>query len=120
MDLKKPFSVVVCVAVLGFSSLAGAGEYTMTYSKGELRNIQGVKAVHARMVKAAKLYCPTYTEIRSLADVRTCVNGVVSDLVGTVNHSGLTRYHDGDEEISRIVDANIDESSLLQSELDQG
>ncbi|NOX52464.1 MAG: UrcA family protein, partial [Gammaproteobacteria bacterium] len=89
MDVIKPFGVLVCVAVLGFSSLASAGEYTMTYSEGELKNIQGVKAVHARMVKAATRYCPTYTEIRSLADVRTCVNGVVSDLVGTVNHSGL-------------------------------
>lgn len=53
-------------------------------------------------------------------DVRTCVNGVVSDLVGTVNRSGFTRYHDGNEESSSVADVNIDKSSLFQAELDQG
>ena len=53
--------------------------------------------MHARIVKTAKQYCPTYSQIRSHKDVQTCVDGVVSDLVEKVDHPQLSGYHAGEE-----------------------
>ncbi len=90
----KKFALVL-VGVFGFAGVASADEYVLTYSEKELANYTGVKSVHERIVKAAKQYCPTYSQIRSHADVKTCVDGVVEDLVSKVNHPRMTAFHDG-------------------------
>lgn len=93
--MKKLACVLVGVFGVAFVGAASADEYVLTYSEKELGNYNGVKAVHERIVKAAKQYCPTYSQIRSHRDVKTCVDGVVEDLVNKVNHPRMAAYHDG-------------------------
>ena len=94
--MKKFNLALIGVFVMGFGMSAVADEYVLTYSEKELATFGGVADVHARIVKAAKQYCPTYSQIRSHADVKTCVDGVVSDLVLKVNHARMTSFHSGD------------------------
>ena len=89
---KLAFAVI---AVVGFVGTASAEEYVLTYSEKELGDYAGVEAVHQRIVKAAKQYCPTYSQIRSHRDVQACVNDVVQDLVEKVNHPRMSAFHDG-------------------------
>ena len=92
-NFKKVAMVVV--GVVGFSGVASADEYVLSYSEKELGTYNGVQAVHERIVKAAKQYCPTYSQIRNHRDVQSCVDGVVEDLVSKVNHPRMSAFHDG-------------------------
>ena len=95
--MVKKYSAVTLLgaaSVMGASAVA-ADEYVLSYSEKELANFAGVENVHTRIVKAAKQYCPSYSSVRSLADVRTCVDGVVEDLVAKIDHPKMTSYHQG-------------------------
>ena len=65
-------------------------EYALTYSNSELATSEGRQVVYQRIVRAAKRYCPDYGEIRSRRDVRSCVDGVVRDLVSKIPHPEFT------------------------------
>ena len=95
--MKKIAIAFVGFAVLGFGQTALAKEYAMSYSAQELTTAAGVKDVHARIVKVARRYCPTYTKIRDLKEVHQCVADVVEDLVTKVDNPQLTSYHAGDD-----------------------
>ncbi len=97
--MKKLIVILFGVASLGFGQAALAGEYAMSYSANELSNAAGVKSVHARIVKVAKKYCPTYSQIRNNKEVAACIADVVEDLVSKVDHPRLTGYHTGDESV---------------------
>lgn len=86
--------------VVGANASAAGEEYVVSYTYNELTNSRGVEDVHARIVKAAKAYCPTYSQIRNAKDVRVCVDGVVEDLVSKVNHPQLTSYHESGSSVS--------------------
>ncbi len=96
--MKKLIVAAVSIALFGIGGTAAANdEYVLTYSAQELSTFSGVQDVHKRIVKTAKQYCPTYSQIRSHNDMKTCVEGVVSDLVEKVNHPQLSGYHAGEE-----------------------
>ena len=96
--MKKLIVATVSIALFGLGGSAVANdEYVLSYESNELSTFAGVQDVHARIVKTAKQYCPTYSQIRSHADVKTCVDGVVADLVDKVNHPQLSGYHAGEE-----------------------
>ena len=103
--MKKIIVALIGVAFFGFGQTALADEYAMSYSKNELTNVAGVQGVHSRIVKVAKRYCPTYSQIRNHKEVSECVADVVADLVNKVDHPRLTGYHVGDESIS-VADAS--------------
>ena len=90
--LVRVAAVAMFVSALLLSSNAAAEDYVVTYKHAELTNAQGVADVHNRIVKAAKRYCPTYLEIRSHADVQTCVEGVVRDLLAKVDSPTFTAF----------------------------
>jgi len=94
--VKKSIIAIASVAIFSFSQMAMAEDYAINYSNKELSTGAGVANVHARIVKAAKQYCPTYSQIRNHKDVQNCVNGVVEDLVSKVNHPTLSDYDAGD------------------------
>ena len=104
--MKKIAIVFVGFAVLGFGQTALAQEYAMSYSTQELSTAAGVKDVHARIVKVAKRYCPSYSEIRDQKEVDSCVAEVVADLVQKVDNAQLTSFNDGDEGV-RIATTDI-------------
>ena len=97
--MKKLIVLLVGVASLGFGQGALANEYAMSYSANELSSIEGVQSVHARIVKVAKRYCPTYSQVRNNKEVASCISDVVEDLVSKVDHPRLTGYHTGDESV---------------------
>ncbi len=104
--VKKLIVATVSIALFGLGGTAVANdEYVLTYSANELSTFNGVQDVHARIVKTAKQYCPTYSQIRSHADVKTCVDGVVADLVEKVDHPQLSGYHAGEEWVRIAVAA---------------
>ncbi len=88
----------------GCSQVALANEYAMSYSNAELASADGVKDVHERIVKVAKLYCPTYSQVRNHREVRACVDEVVNDLVNKVDHPSLTSFHNTDNSV-RVASA---------------
>ncbi len=101
------FDKGVGVAVLtvgAFATSLGAhgasDDYMVSYSHAELTSAKGGENVHARIVKAAKQYCPTYTQIRSHAEVKLCVDGVVEDLVSKVDHPTLTSLQESGSAIN--------------------
>lgn len=94
-------ALTVSSLTIGLSASADAGEeYMVSYSHTELTSAKGAADVHARIVKAAKNYCPTYSQIRSQAEVKLCVDGVVEDLVSKVDHPTLTSLHESGSAIS--------------------
>ncbi len=104
--MKKIAIAFVGFAVLGFGQTALAEEYAMSYSSQELSTAGGVKDVHERIVKVARQYCPTYSQIRNHKDVDACVDGVVADLVRKVNNAQLSSYHAGEEGV-RFATAGV-------------
>jgi UrcA family protein len=103
-SVKKLIVALIGVAIFGFGQTALADEYAVSYSENELTNVVGVESVHARIVKVAKQYCPTYSQIRNHKEVSACVSDVVVDLVNKVDHPRLSGYHVGDESV-RVADA---------------
>jgi UrcA family protein len=97
--VKKLVIAFASVALFGLSQMAVADDYTLSYSAKELANSDGVTSVHKRIVKAAKDYCPTYSQIRNVRDVQSCVDGVVDDLVNKVGHPRLSSYHANDNSV---------------------
>jgi UrcA family protein len=87
--------VALCASHLSIAQ----NEYAISYSNAELTTFAGVQDVHARIVAAARNYCPSYSQIRSQRDVKSCVEGVVKDLVNKIDHPLLTDYHAGDESV---------------------
>ncbi|MFT7653347.1 MAG: UrcA family protein [Limisphaerales bacterium] len=92
--------VAVVGIFFGMSAVAANHDYTVSYSYTDLTTSQGVENVHKNIVKAAKQYCPTYSQIRSHADVKNCVTGVIEDLVSKVNHPQLTSLHETGSAVS--------------------
>ena len=105
--MKKYASRTCAVAVLGITCFSAAGaiastgakEYQLAYGKQELTTHDGVVGLHERILRTAKQYCPSYSTVRSVRRVQTCVADVANDLVAKVNHPQLTSYHSGDGEL---------------------
>ena len=88
--------LTTAVCALGLASSAFAQDYAVGFEATELNSYAGVKSVHAKIEQTAKEHCPTYRQIRSLADVRTCRAEVVADLVSKVDNPSLTAFHQGE------------------------
>ena len=108
--MKKLFIVMVSASCMAFGAAASADDpknYALTYKADELSNYDGVRDVHARIVKAAKEYCPTYARIRSVREVNACIQDVVADLVAKVDHARLSSYHAGDDYVQVAGSSNV-------------
>jgi len=94
--MKSLVVALVGFAAVGLGQTASAGEYAVSYSNQELTSVTGVENVHERIVRVARRYCPTYTQIRNIREVSACIADVVSDLVDKVDNPRLTSYHTDD------------------------
>ena len=90
----RNFSLAV-VFTMG-ASAAVADDYSFKYSMSDLNTYQGVSQVHKEIQSTAKEHCPSYTKVRSLADVRACREDVANDLVEKIASAKLTAYHNGE------------------------
>ena len=105
---------VVKAAAAGFvlagaalaAPFAAADGYAVSYSVEELKTQKGVEEVHARILQAAKDYCPTYLQSGSKWEMRECMEDVVADLVAQVNHPQLSQLHAGETGVSVAVSAD--------------
>lgn len=85
--------ILVLTAGIAFLPFAQAADrYVLVVQQNELTTTIGLQQVHERMQQAAKEYCPTYLQIRSKADVATCIDGVVEDLTTKIADERLTNY----------------------------
>jgi UrcA family protein len=97
----------LATVVLGFTMFGAAGamadvgakEYSLEYSGQELVTYEGVVELHERILHTAKQHCPSFSVVRSVRRVQTCVSEVADDLVAKVDHPQLTSYHHGDGEL---------------------
>ena len=78
------------------ASSAVADTFELSYSADAVNTYKGVSELHESIVETAKEHCPTYHQVRSLADVRNCQNDVVNQLLEKVNSARLTAYHNGE------------------------
>ena len=90
------------VCLFASSAAIAQSDYVIKYKVSELESVQGLNDVYKRIQKVARGYCPTYLEIRSRQDVKSCVDGVVNDLVASVNHNGLTALASGEPLTTRV------------------
>lgn len=88
------------IMFFGMSASAAERDYMVSYSYTDLTTSQGVESVRKSIVKAAKQYCPTYSQIWSHADVKNCVDGVIEDLVSKVDHPQFTSLHETGSTVS--------------------
>ena len=94
MKLSTPFKSVIAITGLALTTTAFAGdEYRLSYKESELRSSEGVSVVHARIVAAAKDYCPSYKELGSVRELKMCLEDVTNDLVSKIDHPTLSSYH---------------------------
>ncbi|MEM7077227.1 MAG: UrcA family protein [Pseudomonadota bacterium] len=92
--VKRSIAAVVIGGGLAVAPAAMAGdEYAITYAESELRSFSGIERVHQDIMRTARRYCPTYSQIRSHREVEACVADVANDLVNKVNHPRLTSFH---------------------------
>lgn len=90
---KSVSLILLLTAGIAFlPSTQAADSYTLVLQQKELTTIGGLQQIYARMQQAAKEYCPTYLQIRSQADVATCIKGVVKDLTEKIADERLTNY----------------------------
>ncbi|MEM7099959.1 MAG: UrcA family protein [Pseudomonadota bacterium] len=78
------------------ASGAVADTFELSYNPEAVDSYKGVVQLHQSIVETAKEHCPTYHQVRSLADVRSCQNDVVNQLLEKVNSARLTAYHNGE------------------------
>ena len=80
------------------ASAAVADDYSFKYNTSDLNSYQGVAQVHRAIEETAKSHCPSYTQIKSLADVRSCREDVTNALVEKISSAKLTAYHNGESQ----------------------
>ena len=98
--MKKLALAVLSVACFAAgSAIADENQYAISYSNQELSNHEGVAAVHQRIMRTAKQHCPSYSQVRDLRRVRSCVSEVADDLVTKIAHPQLSSYHSGDSDV---------------------
>ena len=83
-----------CVATFAFS--ATADDFSFKYSANEVNSSKGVESIYKSIEQTAKEHCPSWAEVRSLADVRSCREDVANTLVQKINAPLLTAYHNGE------------------------
>lgn len=110
--MKKLVIAVIGVACFGAGNAVAADQYELAYSKQELASHQGVATVHKRVLRTAKAFCPSYSEVRDVRRVRSCVQDVADDLVSKIDHPKLTSYHtgEGDVRVAATLPATDDNS----------
>lgn len=73
-----------------------SSNYNLVYSQADFSDAASVQELHTKIVRTARSHCPSYFSTRSLADTRSCVRDVVTNLVRVINHPQLTAYAQGD------------------------
>ena len=92
------FSLVITTGlpVLTHAADSAAARYNLVYTTADFNSPASVQALHERIVKTARSHCPSYFVSRSMADTRTCVRDVVSNLVRVIDNPRLNAYAQGD------------------------
>ena len=81
--------------------------YNLVYSQADFSSAASVQELHAKIVRTARSHCPSYFSTRSLADTRSCVRDVVTNLVRIINHPQLTAYAQGDGVMKLAADLDV-------------
>ena len=100
MNGTRTMLVIVGLALVlpgeAFAEKPNSSNYNLVYSQADFSSAASVQELHAKIVRTARSHCPGYFSTRSLADTRSCVRDVVTNLVRVINHPQLTAYAQGD------------------------
>lgn len=90
-----------------FAEKPNNSNYNLVYSQADFSSAASVQELHAKIVRTARSHCPSYFSTRSLADTRSCVRDVVTNLVRIINHPQLTAYAQGDGVMKLAADLDV-------------
>ena len=82
---------------------AADDSYVVTYRAAELQTEDGMRSLHQRIRDVAKRHCPSYSRTPSLADIRSCREDVVKDLVESIGDPRFIAFIDRSNEHSEPV-----------------
>ncbi len=98
------FGFVIVLPGLAIAEKPSNSNYNLVYSKADFSSAESVQELHTKIVRTARSHCPSYFTTRSLADTRSCVRDVVTNLVKVINHAQLTAYAQGDGVLKLVAD----------------
>ncbi len=82
---------------------ATADDIAVSIKRADLNHAMGVQAVHEQILEAARAECPSYSQVRSLPDIRSCRDRVAAALVAQVSDANLTAYHEHGDRSQQVV-----------------
>jgi UrcA family protein len=86
------FGLAITLPGVAFAERPGSSNYNLVYTEADFSSAASVQELHAKIVRTARSHCPSYFSTRSLADTRSCVRDVVTNLVRVINRPQLTAY----------------------------
>ena len=95
-------TLLLIVSSMTSPTLLAAEHYIVRFAQAELDSTAGMQGVYRRIEKAAREYCPSYRQIRSHADVRSCVKAVVDDLVQKTQSEAFIKYAAGQQQAKDV------------------
>ncbi len=108
MNERKTTLLILGLAVLlpgaALAEKPSSSNYNLVYSEADFSSAAAVQELHTKIVRTARSHCPSYFTTRSLADTRSCVRDVVTNLVRVIDHPQLTGYAHGDGVLKLAAD----------------
>lgn len=104
------FGFVVLLPGMALAGNPGSSNYNLVYSDTDFSSDASVQALHAKIVRTARSHWRSYFISRALADTRSCVRDVVTNLVRVIGHPQLTDYAQGEGVMKLAADLNESES----------
>ena len=98
------FGLVIAMPGVVFAERPNSSYYNLVYSEADFSSAVSVQELHAKIVRTARSHCPSFFTTRSLADTRSCVRDVVTNLVRVIDHPQLTAYAQEDGVLKLAAD----------------
>lgn len=93
--MNRTLLTVITVAFATAAS-AGADEYRFAYTKADFADESSVQALHKRITRTARDFCPRYQRSSNLAESSSCNRSVTDEIVQSIDNPALTAMHEGE------------------------
>ncbi|NIP14664.1 MAG: UrcA family protein [Pseudomonadales bacterium] len=105
--MSRTLFAAIALVIAGAAS-AESNEYRFAYNSTDFADVDSVKALYARIDKAARDYCPGYLPTRNLSEMSRCRAEVAADIVASIDNAALTALSKGEEDQVRVALENSD------------
>ena len=100
--MNKILLTVITVAFATAAS-ASANEYRFAYTAADFTDETSVQALHQRIARPARGFCPAYQPTRNLAETSRCIRDVTDEIVLSIDNPALTAMHGGELNDVRVA-----------------